>query len=146
MRFEMPKDKKLSLADAAAVAQVMLDLPKDLAMPEGLSARGAQAWEVIVQFLVANGLTYTGGCGAFMDPKEWRERGGEYGCESVLVVFHEGSEVGAAFSMDHCYERGGGRASSYAKLEAMQAELAKIGLFAEQCTRTYSAVYEIQKD
>lgn len=138
---EMARAKKAK--SRVAVAQVMLDLPNDFKAPEGLSKRGLAAWEVIVQFLVANGLTYTGGCGAFIDPKEWKARGGEYGCESVLVVFHEGSEVGAAFSMDHCYEHGGGSAKSYAKLEAMSDELAKIGLFAEQCTRTYSAVYEI---
>jgi hypothetical protein len=137
----MPRAKQAK--SRAAVAQVMLDLPEDLKAPEGLSERSLQAWETIVQFLVANDLTYTGGCGAFMDPKEWKERGGEYGTESVLVIFHEGSEVGQAFSMDDCYERGGG-ANCYAKLEAMSDELAKIGLFAEQCTRRYSAVYEIK--
>lgn len=134
----MPKQFKKS--DAAAVAQVMLDLPEDLAVPEGLTARGFRAWETIVQFLSKNGLTCTGGCKAFMNPKDWT---GEYGKSSVLLVFHEGSEVGAAFSYDYCYEHGGS-ANSYEKLGAMQDELAKVGLVAEQCTLGYSAVYEIK--
>ncbi len=29
-------------------------------------------------------------------------------------------------------------------IEEMSDELAKLGLFAEQCTRTYSGVYEIK--
>lgn len=132
-------------SDAAAVVQVMLDLPPDLAMPNGLSARGFQAWELIVQFLARHSLTDAGGCKAFMDPKEWKARGGEYGTRSVLIVFHEGGDIGHAFSYDRCYERGSGRASSYAKLEAMSDELKKIGLYAEQCTRRYSAIYEVQK-
>lgn len=134
--------KQFKKSDAADVVQVMLDLPEDMEMPEGLSARGFQAWQAIVQFLSKNGLIYTGGCKTFMDPKEWT---GEYGKNSVLLVFHEGSEVGAAFSYDHCYEHGGGSAKGYAKLEAMQDELEKIGLFAEQCTLGYSAVYEVRK-
>lgn len=133
--------RKTKKSDEAAVAQIMLDLPRDLNAPEGLSARGMQAWNCIVQFLAEHGLIYTGGCEAFRNPKDWD---GDYGKRSVLVVLHEGSEVGRAFSYDYCYEHGGGRPESYKVLEKMSDELAKIGLYAEQCTRTYSAVYEIR--
>ena len=124
----------------AAVAQVMLDLPEDLAMPEGLSERAAQAWNVIVQFLAENGLTHTGGRKAFVNPSEWTG----YSEESLLLVFHEGSDVGQAFSLDYCYERRGSGASCYAKLEAMAEKLRRIGLFTELASRCYSAVYEIR--
>lgn len=110
-----------------------------LAKPEGLDAKGERAYEVITAFLKARGMTYTGGCKAFYSPKEWRERGEEYGLKSCLIVAHDGGDHARAFSMDACYVRG--RAEEYEVHESMQKTLGKVGCFAEQCTIWYTAIY-----
>jgi hypothetical protein len=110
----------------------MKELPKDLAMPEGLSEEGKRAWKAITDLLAREDATYTGGCKGFYSPKEWTERGEEYGQGSVLVVAHDGGEHAPYFSYD-CL--------AYEAIERMRVALEAVGCWPEQCTTWYSAVY-----
>jgi hypothetical protein len=104
----------------------------DLQQPDNLSDKGKQAHKAIVAFLRKHKLTYTGGCKAFYSPKEWREREEDYGCDSVLVVVHDGGDHGDAFSYDR---------ENYKIIEKMNEVLKPLGLYSEQCTIWYSAIY-----
>ena len=104
----------------------------DLHQPDNLSDTGKQAHEAIVAFLEKNGLTYTGGCRTFYSPKEWEERGEDYGRNSELVIVHDGGDPGDAFSWDR---------ENYKVIEAMNETLKPLGVYSEQCTCWYSAIY-----
>lgn len=114
---------------------------KDLAMPEGLSPRGEKAYRAIMKFLKARGLTGTQGCKVFYSPEEWKERGEQYGTESVLVVVYDGADARRCFSMDACYERARPGTNCYEPFEALQEELGKLDMYSQECTGWYSAVY-----
>jgi hypothetical protein len=117
------------------------DTNPDLTMPAGLDDKGQKAYQIIVEYLQANKLTTTE-LRAFYAPTEWRERGEEYGGESHLVVMYDGAtSLKRVFSMDACYASG--RAEGYKHYEAMQDKLAEAGLFFEECTQWYSAIYAI---
>ena len=117
--------------DFSVVAEVM-EFNQDLLPPEGLSERGRQAYDIILSFLMEHDLTFTGGCPAFVHPDKWD---GDYGKNSILIVLHDGGDVGRAFSLDK-YE--------YDLVEAMDKKLEKIGLYSEQCTLYQSAIYEVK--
>lgn len=115
----------------------------DLARPEGLSEAGSEAYDAVVAVLRKHEATRTGGCKAFYSPAEWRARGESYGTEAELVVVYDGGDLMRFFSLDACYnelydfpaER------RYATYEGMQAALEAVGLYFEECTGWYSAVY-----
>ena len=118
-----------------------------LAMPAGLDNAGRRAHAIIVAYLKQHELTPTGGK-AFYAPAEWREREELYGVESHLVVVYDGGTMRPAFSMDAAYERDcdhyrqtGEEREPYALYEGMQAKLREAGLYFEECTGWYSAVY-----
>jgi hypothetical protein len=73
-----------------------------------------------------------GGCRAFYSPDEWAKRGEEYGTKSLLVVVHDGGDLASACNMDYC---------EYGMHDHMVKTLEKHGLYIEQCTCWYSAVY-----
>jgi hypothetical protein len=98
-----------------------------------LSPKGHEALELIQQFLAEKGLTGTGGQRVFWSPEEWKERGEKYGQDSILVITHDGGDHAPAFNWDYC---------NYELLEALQNRLVLQGMFVEQCTGWYSAVYE----
>jgi hypothetical protein len=104
----------------------------DLQQPNDLSNKGKQAHAAIVAFLEKHKLTYTGGCKAFYSPKEWKEREEDYGCDSELIVCHDGGDHGDAFS----YSR-----ENYKMMEAMNETLKPLGLYSEPCTCWYTAIY-----
>lgn len=106
----------------------------DLAMPAGLSSRGEQAWKTIRAFLKETGRESTGGCRAFYSPKEWAARGEEYGLKSELVVVYDGGEHRGCFNCDD----GDGKEAAQ-----LDERLAKVGLYVEECTGWYAAVYPI---
>jgi hypothetical protein len=128
---------------------------EDLKMPEGLDKDGESAYRTVVEYLEKHKLLFTGGCRVFYSPEEWKERGEQYGRESKLIVVYDGAEARYCFSMDACYEHEDfvqelidsglkvAKRNRYALYEDMQAELSKIGLFFEECTGWYSAVYKI---
>lgn len=102
---------------------------EDLASPEGVSERAMRAHAVIVRILVSAGRDNTAGCRAFYSPKEWRERGEDYGGRSELVIVYDGGDVGQCCRMDGAlYER-------------TRAALEPLGLYIEECTGWYAAVY-----
>lgn len=112
-----------------------------LAMPAGLDEKGQKAHAIIVEYLVANNLTTTE-LQAFYGPVEWRQHG-EYGCESHLVVMYDG-----ATSLKRVFSSEGDATylytpDCYKHNEAMQKKLAEVGLYFQECTRYYGAVYEI---
>jgi hypothetical protein len=94
--------------------------------PGGLSELGEKAYSVISEYLVEKGRTYTGGCDPFYSPTEWRERGERFGTESELVVVYDGGDL-QGISWD----------------EELVRRLKAVGLFFEDCTSWYAAVYRI---
>lgn len=75
-----------------------------------------------------------GGCRAFWSPKQWRDRGEDYGQKSELVLVHDGGDLAP-----HCnalYED----ARAYRDFAAF---LRTLGYYVEQCTGWYSAVYPL---
>jgi len=107
-----------------------------LLMPEGLSEHGQRAWRVIVDALKERGLEDTGGCKVFYSPREWRERGEEYGTDSELIVVYDGADAKYLFSLDADMDM------SYRNTEYMNNKLHEAGLYAGECTCWYSAIYE----
>jgi len=110
------------------IAAPKLTDPK-LAMPEGLSPKGKLAWKIIVSLLEKADLAYTGGCRAFYSPAEWKYRGEDYGTESLLVIVYDGGDVGEAARMDG------------AIYEQVRFVLEARGMYIEECTHWYAAVY-----
>lgn len=110
----------------------------DFAMPERLSEQGQKAYKVVMDFLKEKGLSFTGGCHVFQNPAEWAD---DYGTSSQLIVVYEGCDFRHIFSMDAAYERARPGMDCYALYEEMQARLGEIGMYFEECTRWYCAIY-----
>ena len=104
----------------------------DLDIPEGLSPKGRAAADAILAKMRADGRANAGGCKVFYSPAEWAARGEDYGLESVLIVCHDGGEHAAYFNMDYL---------EYNLMEQMVQALNAAGVWVEQCTSWYSAVY-----
>lgn len=115
--------------------KIMKNITADLVCPKDVSARGHLAYEIIMKFLKENDLTYTGGCKVFHSPQEWKERGEQYGTKSHLIVAYDGGNHGQVFSLDHA-------SPHYELYETMQKTLAQHGLYTEECTCWYCAVYD----
>lgn len=103
----------------------------DLKVPEGLSDLGKKAADAILATTKAGS---GGGCRAFYTPAEWEARGEKYGSGSELIVVHDGGDLAPSFNMDYC---------CYESVEEVQKALERLGLYAEQCTSWYSAIYKI---
>lgn len=81
-----------------------------------------------------DGEPYGGGCRAFYTPEEWRERGEDYGLDSVLILCHDGGDLSI-----YCnpYE------SNYISRGRLEGVLRSLGYWYEPCTAWYSAVYRL---
>lgn len=108
---------------------------EDLARPDDLSPKGQRAHQVIMRLLEEYDLTYTGGCKAFYSPLEWKDRGESYGHTSELVVVYDGGDVQHFFTLDG--------SSSYTLYERMREALEAEGMYWEECTRWYCAIYSL---
>lgn len=75
-----------------------------------------------------------GGCRAFYDAKEWRERGERYGRNAVLVLVHDGGDLAPLCNWDYGDDQG---------REAFELYLSKLGFYVERCTSWYSGVYPL---
>jgi len=106
------------------------------AIPENLSSIGERAHRAIMALLNKQYATYTGGCRSFYSPAEWRERGEQYGTNGELVVVYDGGDLARFFSIDASYP-------SYEGHTLMSEALAAEGLYFEECTCWYAAIYEI---
>lgn len=104
-------------------------------VPITLSKRGRTAAKLIRDFCRSNNLT--SGMPAFADPKHQIR---EYGRDSLLLVDHENTDASRAMSWDGAYELNNGNYELYEQLTEL---LSQHGFLMEQCTRTYSAVYEL---
>ncbi len=98
-----------------------------------MSSAGRAAYKVALSFLRTRRLTYTGGCKVFYSPAEWMARGESYGHNAALIVVYDGANAKEACRMD-------GR-----MYEPFKAALDKAGFYVEECTGTYSAIYEIDR-
>jgi hypothetical protein len=122
----------------------------EIKIPDNLCSLGRKAHDVIVTYLRELGRTNTGGCQAFYSPAAWQQRGEEYGVRSVLVVVYDGGELRPVFSLDAAYEHDcrtfrerGDEYVPYEMHEAMQKRLHDVGLYVEECTGWYAAVYPV---
>jgi hypothetical protein len=127
---------------------VSIDKTADLAMPEGLDDAGRRAYGIITAYLKQHGRIDTGGCKAFYSPAEWKAREEKYGTESHLVVVYDGGAMRPVFSMDAAYDldcdryqQTGEKRKPYALYEGMQDKLREAGLYFEESTGWYAAVY-----
>lgn len=107
----------------------------DFAMPDGLSEDGQKAWKAIVTLLMDDDpLMSTGGCKAFRSPRFHLETQGEkYGKGSELIVVYDGGSHRPYFNMD---------AGCYDLAERMSNVLESLGMYLEECTGWYAAVYK----
>lgn len=76
-----------------------------------------------------------GGCRAFYSPKEWADRGEEYGLTSELIVVYDGGDLVPYFNLDE---------GAFSLFEAMNEVLNEAGYWFEPCTGWYSAVYKTE--
>lgn len=129
-------EAKAGACGPAPAVQPVVVYP-DLAMPLGLSELGQRAYQAIIDKAEEFGLMYTGGCKVFYSPKEWRERGEEHGLNSELIIVYDGADIGHLFSLDKDTD------GSYRHIDVIQKALEHLGLYTEECTCWYSAVYKI---
>lgn len=123
-------------------------------LPEGVDDAGRRAHAIIVAYLCEHGRMPDGGDRAFYAPAAWTALGHAYGTRSRLVICYADASVAGklapVFSMDAAYEldcahyrQTGKSREPYALYEGMQAKLREAGLYFEECTRWYAAVYLI---
>lgn len=110
--------------------------PDHNAMPDGLDAAGRAAHAAIMEVLRADDATYTGGCKSFYSPAEWQARREKYGCGSKPIVVYDGGALRPYFNMD-------ADDGAYSFTTKMQTALGKVGLYAEECTGWYAAIYRV---
>lgn len=105
------------------------------AIPEGLSEAGQKAAEAIVAYFksleVDDFEVYTDSR-VFYSPQEWEERGEKYGRNSELVIVYEGSDLYHWFNYN---------SSWIGFTEKMTEELEAVGVYSEECTSWYCAIY-----
>lgn len=66
---------------------------------------------------------------------QWAARGEEYGNDALFVLVHDGGVLAPYCNPDY---------EDYAAYEALKQALAKLRLWAEQCTCWYTAVYPLE--
>ena len=113
---------------------VSVETEKNWPIPADLGEKGRVAAEVILELLEEKDLTYHGGGGRFYSPREWEDRGEEYGRRSALIITHDGGDHAVALNIDY---------GAYNVMEELAERLRAHGMYLEQCTSWYSAVYPI---
>ena len=103
----------------------------DLNIPTGLTRKGRRAAQAILAMLGERKATHTGGCRTFYSPQEWADRGESYGHASLLIVVHDGGDVGRFFN---------GAANDYEPCETMRERLQAVGCYPVACTTWYTAI------
>lgn len=109
---------------------------KHLALPAGLSKDGKRAAKIISNYLIKSDLLWAES-DLFMDPKEWSDRGEDYGDGSVLILLHETGDAGEALS----YDKAAYAPRPYHHIEELRKRLAEAGFYSEQMYSWSSAVY-----
>ena len=78
------------------------------------------------------------------DPSDFRlydPHRDEFGQRSLLIITHEGTDAARAISLDGAYDYGAGSKDCYSLYDQFSEYLDKMGVYIEQCTRWYSAIY-----
>ena len=109
-------------------------LPSNCEIPSEVSQAGRIAARTIIKEATKDPDFSTGGSPAFYSIQKWKERKEEYGTESELIILHDGGDLAKYFSYDY---------ECYSLIEKMEKSLKKEGLYTEQCTTWYSAIYKI---
>jgi uncharacterized protein (TIGR02996 family) len=113
----------------------LVRVDRTLAIPPELSPRGKEAAQLILDFLLAEGLTGTCGCQAFYSSQQWKERGEEFGPDSLLILVYDGGDI------DTCMDPLKGQ---HELVDRFQQHLERNGFVIEPCTHWYSAIYEAE--
>lgn len=111
----------------------LVRVDRDLAIPPKLSAGGKEAARLILDFLLAEGLTGTCGCRAFYSPQEWKQRGEEYGHNALLILVYDGGDITT------CMDPAKGQ---HDLVDRFSDNLEQNGFVLEPCTHWYSAIYD----
>ena len=108
-------------------------MSNDFLIPEDLSDFGKHIAENIIKIASRSARNISGGgCKAFYSPESWEHRGESYGKNSLLIVVHDGGDLAPYFNYDY---------GKYIFINEMSESLHKLGVYAEQCTSWYSAIY-----
>ncbi len=104
-------------------------------IPSRISPIAALAARKIIEFArvtLSKADLYLGHEQPFRAPRAWRDDGHEYGLRSELIILHEGDDLELFLSYDR---------EQYKLIDLMDRHLRSLGVYTEQCTRTYSALY-----
>jgi hypothetical protein len=107
-------------------------------IPTPLKREGRRAAKIIRDYCQTHDLGSSERM--FYSPKEWTERGEEYGTESLLVIVHEGCDASIAISLDGAYNSGA--FPSYRHYNELDKALRDEGLYLEGLYSWCSAVYK----
>lgn len=108
---------------------------RDLGIPPELSAQGKKAAELILDFLLAEGLAGTCGCRAFYSPQEWQERGEKFGHDSLLILVYDSDHIGRYMDPSQ------GENDLFSRFID---NVEQHGFVFQACTSDYSAIYELE--
>lgn len=116
--------------------------PNESTTTGDLDAAGIAARDAILTLLAERGIADQHL--AFYSAAAWKDRGESFGTESALVVVHESAPAGPLLSMDKAYWRARPGFDCYEGYEALQERLRTVGLYLQDCTVWYSAIYPIE--
>ena len=143
VRERASREVEWAASQANALGIHKLNKGHDLDMPPGLNDAGQRAYKLIVEYLKRHNLTNTGGCKAFYSPTEWKDREEVYGSDAHLVVVYDGGDMRPVFNIGVAYYDDCATRKPYSLYEGMQAALREAGLYFDECTSWYSAVYSV---
>lgn len=114
-------------------------IPKGYEMPDDLDELSRAAYAKIMDVLRAaddppGSALWAGGARVFYSPAEWAARGERYGLGSRLIITYDGGAHRRFFTLDEM---------DYPAVERMRASLEEIGVYFEECTGWYAAVWPI---
>ena len=108
----------------------LVRVDRDLAIPPDLCPAGKMAAQVIVQFLLAEGLTYPGGP-AFRSPEDKDYAEEEFADDALLLLFHDGGDIKT------CVSREWGEQEL---IDRFENHLLRHGFVRKACMGWYSAI------
>ena len=118
-----------------------IKLNQDWRVPTGLS-RKARKLVFAIRKLALKFSWSAGGQKVFWSPKEWAEKGEQYGKGAELVILHEGGDHAPYFSLDHAYDE----RHPYLNYEFTIAFLQKYGYWSEGLYTWSTAIYKNEND
>lgn len=83
----------------------------------------------------ADAIDNPGNGSAVYTHAEWADRGEDYGNDAMFVLVHDGGPLAPYCNGDY---------EAYGAMEALREALEGLGLWAEQCTSWYTAIYPLE--